>query len=187
MFAFPRCLLQHFQANSHLIFPTESPNTLPTHTHTPEKMRPERSGGRSFKAFPKISIAKAGFFSPCFLNKARQKNCWSLFYLLLLDFFANWVWCTLSGSPQFPVKGEVLLAYVYGERKKTCVHVSAERCYTNHARRVSFFYLLLRAPGIYPCVNNHTRGLRAALTFTLGPTKMVNCLFSGAFASLIES
>lgn len=58
---FPHCLLQHFQANSHLIFPTESPNTLPTHAL--EKMRPERSSGESFKAGQRSLLQKQILFS----------------------------------------------------------------------------------------------------------------------------
>lgn len=77
MFAFSHCLLQHFQANSHLIFPTESPNTLPI--HAPEKMRPERSSGESFKVVQRSLLQKQILFSALnadISDKKHVKSSW---------------------------------------------------------------------------------------------------------------
>lgn len=95
----------------------ESKHTPDTHTHT-YKMRPKRSGRKILQGFSKDFYSKSSFFSPCFLNKACQKNLRWLFYLTVLYFFANWVWDTLFGSPLFPIKDEVLLAYVHVRERK---------------------------------------------------------------------
>lgn len=94
VFAFPRCLLQHFQANSHLIFPTESPNTLPT--HTPEKMRPERSSGGSFKAFQRFQLQmQISFFIFLLPTHILKKNMSREIVVTVLSlgiiFFTNWM------------------------------------------------------------------------------------------------
>lgn len=90
VFAFPRCLLQHFQANSHLIFPTESPNTLPTHT-------PEKRGRNGAVVDPsrlsKDFNCKCRFFFfllPTHIFKKKKKMSREIvltfFYLLVLYF-----------------------------------------------------------------------------------------------------
>lgn len=55
---------------------------------------------------------------------------------------------------------------IFFQKEESLGHVSVEHFYISHTQGISFLpsYSLLKAAGPQPCVNNHTEGLRGALT-----------------------
>lgn len=99
---FSHCLLQHFQANSHLISSTENPSTLPIHTM--EKMSPERSSGKSFKAVQRSLLQKQILFSlptqTSLLKSVSKATGMAGFSLGILFFYLSNVFPLPSSQPQ---------------------------------------------------------------------------------------